>query len=317
VNRVQKIGSVQHIRALEDSLSRARNYIEELHEKISPASQKDIDSIFVLPTKFRSPSEPSRSDSVALDGDQSPKLENMMELQEQMNSADHKTAAFYCDSSGFAFLQKTKQLFDDTQGSSNDSDLSTSTQRAITQLFDSPLPDKQALQVDVPVSNLLPKRQTASDLLHVVFGQVYPLLQFLDQPTFQERTDRIYEVEPMDYTDSDHDFLPLLYAVLALGFLFSQEKHQQYGCARAVTEGYAIFHTFGSWSKSWLQDEAFHCSTSDDGCYQLPGHCVFTGPNMLYSIPNVNSTTRHVSYLYRSCLGLRCQNGSSQPGTCQ
>jgi len=243
VNRAQKIGSVQHIRALEDSLSRARNYIEELHEKIPPASQKDIDSIFVLPTKFMSPSDPShRSDSVALDGDHSPRLENMMELQEQMNSTDHN---FYGDSSGFAFLQKTKQLFDDTQGSSNDSDLSTSTQRAITQLFDSPLPDKQALQVDVPVSNLLPTRQTASDLLHVVFGQVYPLLQFLDEPTFQERTDRIYEVEPMEFTDSDHDFLPLLYAVLALGFLFSQKKHQQYGCGRAVTEGYAIFHIFG------------------------------------------------------------------------
>lgn len=161
----------------------------------------------------------------------------MMDQQRVLSSSDRKTASFYGDSSGFAFLQKTKQLFDDTQGTGG-SDMSASTQKAITQLFDSPLPDKQALKVDVPMSNLLPSRKTASQLLNVVFGQVYPLLQFLHEPTFQEKTNRIYELEPMEFEDSDHDFLALLYSVLALGFLFSQAKHQKYGCARAVTEGY-------------------------------------------------------------------------------
>lgn len=229
------MGSSHHLRALEESIYRARNYIEELHKSYVPKeSQKDLSSIFASANEFKLPSLESES-SGQKDG--SPMLENMMENQEQLTLADRRTASFYGDSSGFAFLQKTKQLFDDAQGSPHDTDISQSTEQAITRLFDAPLPDKQALDTDVPVSHLLPSRQSASDLLQVVFAQVYPLLQFLHAPSFQERTDRIYDIDPMEYDDSDHDFLPLLFAVLGLGFLFSQKKHQQYGCRRAVIEG--------------------------------------------------------------------------------
>ena len=234
-SRLHKLGSSHHVRALEESISRARNYIDELHKSVPEDKRKDIEAIFASAQKFRSPSE-DESDTPEHRQD-SPTLENMMEHQEQMSSTDHKTASFYGDSSGFAFLQKTKQVFDETRDNRRGSDMDNSTQEAITRLFDSPLPDKQALSSDTPVSQLLPSRQTASELLQVVFTQVYPLLQFLHAPSFQERTDRIYDIDPMDYDDSDHDFLPLLFALLGLGFLFSQENHQKYGCRRAVTEG--------------------------------------------------------------------------------
>ena len=223
------------MRALEETIARAKNYIDDLHQQVPKESQKDIESIFASANKFKSPDQESESPDPSNGG---PELENWMEDEGQLSSLDRKTASFYGDASGFAFLQKTKRMFDETKSDERrGSELSESTQKAITRLFDSPLPDKQALHADVPVSHLLPSRKSASDLLRVVFSQVYPLLQFLNEPSFQEQTDRIYNVDPMDYTDADHDFLPLLFSVIGLGFLFSQSKHQQYGCQRAVTEG--------------------------------------------------------------------------------
>ena len=224
------------MRALEESMSRARSYIEDLHNSHVPKEkQKDIESLFASVNAFKSPDQDSDTPER---GNDSARLENMMEDEEQLSSIDRKTASFYGDSSGFAFLQKTRQLFDETnRNDQKDNEPSHSTQTAITKLFDSPLPDKQALEADEPVSRLLPSRESCSELLKVVFTQVYPLLQFLHEPSFQSRTDRIYDIDPMDYDDSDHDFLPLLFSVIGLGFLFSKQKHQRYGCRRAVTEG--------------------------------------------------------------------------------
>ena len=224
------------MRALEESMMRARNYIEELHSSHVPQEkQKDIESLFASVNAFKSPDYDSLTPERTND---SVPLENMMEDEEQLTTVDRKTASFYGDASGFAFLQKTGQLVNEkTQNDQKDSEPSQATQTAITKLFDSPLPDKQALDADVPVSRLLPSRESSSDLLKVVFTQVYPLLQFLHEPSFQSRTDRIYDIDPMDYDDSDHDFLPLLFSVIGLGFLFSKEKHHRYGCRRAVTEG--------------------------------------------------------------------------------
>jgi hypothetical protein len=153
-----------------------------------------------------------------------------------MSSLDRQKAEFYGEFSGFSFLQKTKQFFEENEQNLVNSDHSDSTHGAIKHLFDSPLPDKHALNTAVPISHLLPSRHTASELLQVVFGQAYPLFQFIHEPTFQEKTDRIYELEPIEYEDSDHDFLPLFYVVIGLGFLFSQRKHQKYGCAGAITQ---------------------------------------------------------------------------------
>lgn len=40
-------------------------------------------------------------------------------------------------------------------------------------------------------------------------------------PTFYNQLDRIYDTPAENYTNAENSFLPLLYAVLALGKLFS------------------------------------------------------------------------------------------------
>ena len=162
----------------------------------------------------------------------------------RMGSVDRqnpKKQAFYGGSSGFAFLQKTQGLFGGNDNREIDSKMSETANDAITRVFDSPLPDKPALDTDVPMSQLLPHHRTAKKLVQVVFNQVYPLLQLVDQASFQAQTDRIYDLDPIDFEDSDHDFLPLFYAIVAIGFLFSQSMHKEYGCDRALSQAMRHF----------------------------------------------------------------------------
>jgi hypothetical protein len=61
------------------------------------------------------------------------------------------------------------------------------------------------------------------------FGNVHLLLQFMQEPTFRKQVDRIYDLDLIDFEELDHDFLPLFHSVMALGYLFSQKMHQNYG----------------------------------------------------------------------------------------
>lgn len=147
------------------------------------------------------------------------------------------TKEFYGAPSGLSFLHRTKDFFAHGGEDSERKDTPDSVHTAIVQLFDAPLPAKQTLHLDVPVSQLLPPRKAAASLVSVVFSQVFPLFNFLDEDSFQEKTERIYELEPIEYGDSDHDFLPLFYSIIGLGYLFSREAHDKHGCKGAVSQG--------------------------------------------------------------------------------
>ena len=210
-----------------------RAYLEQVESKIPPSERLDVDEL-IPPSPGLASINPAFSKPPEED-EKGTNLENMVGNQGRMSSIDHRKAEFYGGFSGFAFIHKTKQFFDEENGCHSDTDSDT-TQIAIAHLFDSPLPDRQALDVDVPISHLLPSRRTASELLRVVFDRVYPLFDFLHEATFQKQTDRIYDREPLEFADSDHDFLPLFYVVIGLGYLFSREKHQRFGYSAAVTQ---------------------------------------------------------------------------------
>jgi hypothetical protein len=159
----------------------------------------------------------------------------MMDGKGRLTSVN-KSTEYYGGGSGFAFLQQTHQLFDRDSPTQEVAAAGPFGEDTISRLFDSPLPDGRALAPDVSFSKLMPSRQTATELLHVVFQQAYELLQFLHEPTFQSQTDRLYDLDPMDFETSDHDFLPLFYSVTALGYLFHQKMHERYGCKGVVNQ---------------------------------------------------------------------------------
>ncbi|OQV00477.1 Fungal specific transcription factor domain-containing protein [Cladophialophora immunda] len=211
-----------------------------LHEGNHPSTQLNVEVNGIFDSPPGSPT-PINADTLAsLDSSSEDHLENMLDGKGRLTSTKNSTE-YYGGGSGFAFLQQTQLLFhrdSPTAELRNGGHLSLD---AMSRLFDSPLPDKQALATDIPISKLLPSRQSATELLHAVFGQTYQLLQFLHEPTFQKQTDRIYNLDPMDFEDSDHDFLPLFYSVTALGYLFHQKMHHKYGCKGAVNQAMRHF----------------------------------------------------------------------------
>ncbi|KIX09678.1 uncharacterized protein Z518_00759 [Rhinocladiella mackenziei CBS 650.93] len=236
--RGQRIAGAPRTKILEDRLRRARALISKLQAQ-NPSAQlnHEVNSIFDSP-----PGSPSSAQSPPgpTDDSSGDHLENMMDGMGRLTSTPTSTE-YYGGGSGFAFLQQTQQWFNrDSIGRERPASHQLPAD-VMSRLFDSPLPDKQALEIDVHFSQLLPSRQTATELLHVVFGRAYQLLQFLHEPTFRKQTDRIYDLDPMDLEDSDHEFLPLFYSVTALGYLFHQKTHDKYGCKGAVNQAMRHF----------------------------------------------------------------------------
>lgn len=226
----------QRVRILEHRLRRARAYLQELQSRIPSARHVNFDALLGTPDESRRESSGQESgDTNQEDTDEMTKLDSMMSYYGRMTIHDPKTADFYGASSGLAFLHRTKEYFENPSGAASEFEMSDSTHLAIGKLFDAPLPEKQALAVGVPMSHLLPHRDTALGLLRAVFTQAFPLYQFMHELTFLEKVDRLYRLEPVDYDDTDHLFLPLFYIVTGLGFLFSQEQHRKYGCRGAVS----------------------------------------------------------------------------------
>ncbi|KAK5191651.1 Gypsy retrotransposon integrase-like protein 1 [Exophiala xenobiotica] len=223
---------------LEDRLRRAKALLSKIQAQ-SPSLQLnlEISNIFESPPGSPSPGSDTSDPADDSSGDQ---LENMLDGRGRLTSTKNSTE-YYGGGSGFAFLQRTQELFSPETSSHSQAATGHVGLDVISRLFESPLPDKQALASDIPFSQLLPSRQTATELLDVAFGQTYQLLQFLDEPDFQRQTDRIYELDPIEFADSDHDFLPLFYAVTAIGYLFDRKMHEKYGCKGAVNQAMRHF----------------------------------------------------------------------------
>lgn len=228
----QRVAGAPRTKILEDRLRRARNLITKLQSQNPSAPlTAEVNSIFDSP-----PGSPSSVSDTTGVTDENPGdyLESMMDGKGRL-LLNQKSATYYGGGSGLAFLQKTLQLF--SQNSPRIGTVSPEPpQYALSSLFDSPLWETQTLQTAPPSAEFLPSRRTASDLLDVFFGNAYHLVQFMHEPTFRKQVDRIYDLDPMDFEELDHDFLPLFHAVIALGYLFNQTTHQKHGCKGALDQ---------------------------------------------------------------------------------
>jgi len=173
------------------------------------------------------------------DDENQEKLDSMMDSYGQMtlNNNGGIERDFYGAASGLAWIQKARDYFGDSESSgSGDNEEAGAKNSATVQLFDAPLPPKDTLSIDVPIPQLLPPRETTTKLLQVVFAQVYPLFHFLHEVDFQASTDRIYSRDPTEYNEADQSLLPLFNLVLGLGYIFSRDEHDKYGCRQALAQ---------------------------------------------------------------------------------
>lgn len=143
---------------------------------------------------------------------------------------------FHGASSGTAFMKKMKEQFGTVMGSQNAPlfpkvarpvEFSNSPRSATESPFDSALPNT----VD------LPSREVARLYCADALDRATILLRVVHQPSFYEMFDRIYDIPPENYGDSENRFLPLLYVACALGCLFHNAPGEDSGVQKTFQSG--------------------------------------------------------------------------------
>ena len=166
--------------------------------------------------------------------------EMFLDLKFEVNGSLTTDEQGNCDYHGYfaglTFLQRMReqcgQLLDGTLEKK-----SLSSNLNLTQVFTSSkaLASRKAATA-LQDSEVLPSRQTARHLVSVALDNACCHMRFVHRPTFDRRLDRIYDLEPESYGDDEHEFLPLLYIVLAIGVLFSKEDAEKLGIERIKFE---------------------------------------------------------------------------------
>ncbi|KEF54757.1 uncharacterized protein A1O9_09199, partial [Exophiala aquamarina CBS 119918] len=234
----QRVAGAPRTKILEDRLRRARNLITKFQSQ-NPSSHLNAEVKGIFDSPPASPSSASDTATGVTDGSHGEYLENML-IGKGLLLLNQKSSTYYGATSGLSFLQKTLQLF--SQNSPRHGSVSPERpQSTLSSLFESPPWDMQIRQMGPWSPENLPSRRTALELLETYFGDVFLLLQFMHEPTFRQQVDRIYDLDLINFEELEHDFLPLFHSVMALGYLFSQKMHQNYGCKGALHQAMCHF----------------------------------------------------------------------------
>jgi hypothetical protein len=90
-------------------------------------------------------------------------------------------------------------------------------------------------------SETLPSREIAVHLARVCLENACCTLKFIHTPSFDRILGRLYELDPEDYSDADQKSLALVFAVLAIGVVFSKDDAGKIDSNRIRIEGYDTF----------------------------------------------------------------------------
>jgi hypothetical protein len=149
-------------------------------------------------------------------------LESMVKATGQLDLDEDGNWDYHGHSSGLSFMRRIQQDFGHIIG-----DKSPFKYRPHSNVLDSPSsahPSPADSSTPQGAATDLPSRDEARLLCDNALVDAGALLRVVHMPTFTTSFERIYETTPENYSNADTQFLPLLYAVLALGTLFSQPK---------------------------------------------------------------------------------------------
>ncbi|KIW23502.1 uncharacterized protein PV07_11695 [Cladophialophora immunda] len=104
--------------------------------------------------------------------------------------------------------------------------------RPVAKLFD--------CDYSLAASACLPSKERARALVDAAV-ESYSLFPILHRPTFDRSFENMYAIPPSDYTAEQLRFLPLLYALLALGCMFIQLDSMESSREQEITEGLHYF----------------------------------------------------------------------------
>jgi hypothetical protein len=197
---------------------------------------RGVDQI-VESNRARLSARPPAQDKQDDDGEIQPMVERIGTLD--LDDQGHYD--FHGHSSGFAFMRKFRAQFGE-QFLPTPKPRFNPKARNITQ---SPRSAQSSpYEGNLPLAALdLPPREAAIELCRNALDDCCALMKPLHRPMFFRRLHMIYETDPDQYSNEQMKFLPLLYAVMALGFLFSKTENENSmleikGYTEAIEQGY-------------------------------------------------------------------------------
>ncbi|KAI5950929.1 ASG1 [Candida jiufengensis] len=76
------------------------------------------------------------------------------------------------------------------------------------------------------IKSLLPSKEETLQLIYTTWYKACVLFRFYHRPSLLEEIELLYSLDPSEYEDRQHKFLPFLYSSLACGCLFSKTPYE-------------------------------------------------------------------------------------------
>lgn len=235
-----------YIEALEKQLNRAtailRLVLPEADLNDPNLEAKLAQGMFRLPeTRPTAPSTNGAHNSTqtAPDGGVDSHLESMVRSTGQLDLDEQGNLEYHGHSSGLSFVRRMREQLGDVMGPEGQGTPFVKS-RPMSQVFDSPRSAHDSPYDTSLVGPELPPKDIARLLCDNAIQDAASILRVVHYPTFMKQFDSVYDKPPESYTNEDNVFLPLLYATMSLGTLFSKDEDGELdrkGYENAITEG--------------------------------------------------------------------------------
>lgn len=177
------------------------------------------------------------------DGETDSVLESMVTNTGSLDLDDQGNWDFHGHSSGRVFLGKMREQFGDLMGQTDDGQhaMPFLSYKSTSQSFESPKSAADRYQdPNLPNTRDLCAKKCALLLTSNALDDACAILRLVHRPTFDAMLHRVYDTPPEDFGEEENNFLPQLYAVIALGTLFARAEQsvlQKYGYDNAFEQG--------------------------------------------------------------------------------
>ena len=163
-------------------------------------------------------------------------LETMVETTGSLDLDDNGCWDFSGHSSGRSFLRHLRAQFGQVVGTSERHSFNVLDSRESS----SSSPDNLISSGKPPTRQDLPPKKCARIMCQSAFDDVCAVLRPVHEPSFYAMFDRIYDRSRREFDADEKKFIPLFYAVIALGALFSREEKsllETKGFENAIDQG--------------------------------------------------------------------------------
>lgn len=147
-------------------------------------------------------------------------LESMVRSTGQLDLDEQGHFEYHGHSSGLSFVRRMREQLGDVLGPEGQGTPFVKS-RPMQSVYDSPRSSAESPFDTVPTHDL-PSREVALELCDIAVNDATALMRFVHWPTFEKKVHRAYDTPADQYGNEENTFLPLLYATLSLGTLFSK-----------------------------------------------------------------------------------------------